>query len=100
MAENRKEKPPRRQRLTFEEAFVRLEETVKALEAGGLTLEQATRLYEEGMRLARHCNELLSDAELRVTRLQTSFGEQMQFVEEEPGPPGGEAPGANPKDEA
>ena len=47
---------------------------------GGLTLEQTTRLYEEGLRLARICSELLSAAELRITRIQTSFGEQMRFL--------------------
>ena len=68
---------------TFEEAFTRLEETVQALEAGSLTLTEATRLYEEGMRLARVCNELLSATELRITRLQSSFGEQMRFLADE-----------------
>ena len=70
---------------TFEEAFTRLEETVQALEAGSLTLTEATRLYEEGMRLARISNELLSSAELKITRLQTAFGEQMRLLTEEKG---------------
>lgn len=65
---------------TFEEAFTGLEETVQAMEAGSLTLTEATSLYEEGMRLARVCNELLSATELRITRLQSSFGEQMRFL--------------------
>lgn len=69
--------------LSFEEAFRLLEEKVQALEAGGLTLEKATQLFEEGMRLARLCNELLSSAELKVTRLRTAFGEQMRFLEGE-----------------
>ena len=69
--------------LSFEEAFTCLEKTVQALEAGGLTLEDATRLFEEGMHLARLCNELLSATELKVTRLQTAFGEQMRFMEKE-----------------
>ena len=79
MAEKEPRRSPR-ERLTFEDAFNRLEETVQALEAGGLTLAEATRLYEEGMRLARVCNELLSATELRITRLQSSFGEQMRFL--------------------
>lgn len=71
--------------LTFEAAYRRLEETVQALEAGGLTLDEATGLYAEGARLARVCNELLSGAELRITRLQTSLGEQMRFIQDAPG---------------
>ena len=68
---------------TFEEAFTGLEETVRALETGGLTLTEATGLYEEGMRLARVCNEVLSATQLRITRLQSSFGEQMRFLADE-----------------
>ncbi|MSQ11747.1 MAG: exodeoxyribonuclease VII small subunit [Dehalococcoidia bacterium] len=67
-------------RASFEDAFSRLEQTVQALESGGLTLEEATRLYEEGMRLARQCNELLSATELKIRRLQTAYGLQIQMV--------------------
>ena len=68
----------------FEEAFVQLRETVEALEAGGLTLEEATHLFDQGMRLAKSCNALLTAAELKITRLQRSFGEQMAMVGETP----------------
>jgi exodeoxyribonuclease VII small subunit len=70
----------RRPRASFEEAFTRLEDTVQKLEVGGLSLEDATRLYEEGMRLARQCNEMLNATELRIKRLQTSYGLQMEMV--------------------
>jgi exodeoxyribonuclease VII small subunit len=68
---------------TFESAFTRLEETVRRLEAGKLSLDEATRLYEEGMRLATKCSELLSQAELRISRLQTQFAAQMALVQED-----------------
>ena len=58
---------------SFEEAFRRLEEAVARLEEGGLPLEEALALYEEGMRLAQGCQELLDQAELRITRLQEAF---------------------------
>lgn len=66
--------------LSFEDAFTQLRETVQALEAGNLSLDDATRLFDKGMRLAKTCNELLSAAELRITRLQRSFGEQMAMI--------------------
>ena len=71
---------------TFEEAYTKLEEMVKALEAGGVPLEEATRLFQEGMRLARVCHQHLSATELKITHLQRSFGEQMTFSgkDEEP----------------
>ena len=70
---------------TFEAAYQELEKTVQALESDGLSLDQATKLYEEGTRLAKADNELLSVAELRITRLQTSVGEQMRFMDNNPG---------------
>lgn len=55
--------------LSFEEAFERLEAAVAALQDGQLPLERALQYYEEGMKLAQHCNELLQKAELRVQQL-------------------------------
>ena len=68
--------------LTFEQALERLDSTVQALESGGLSLEEATRLYEEGIKLARMCSEALASAELRITRIRTAHGEQMRFLAE------------------
>ena len=67
--------------LTFEQAMARLDDAVKALEAGGLPLSDATGLFEDGMKLARLCSEMLASAELRITRIQTAYGEQMRMVE-------------------
>ena len=58
---------------SFEELFQRLEQAVGKLEEGGLPLDEALALYEEGMRLAQRCQEMLDQAELRVTRLQEAF---------------------------
>ena len=68
--------------LTFEQALERLDGTVEALESGGLSLEESTRLYEEGIGLARLCSEALASAELRITRIRTAHGEQMRFLAE------------------
>ena len=75
------------QEPSFEEAYTRLGETVRALESGELTLEAATGLYEEGMLLVQLCNRRLSDAELRMTRLRdahaTEAGDEPLFPDEE-----------------
>lgn len=55
--------------LSFEEAFAQLETAVSALQDGQMPLEEALRHYEEGMKLAQYCNELLQKAELRVQQL-------------------------------
>ena len=58
--------------LTFEEAFEQLEAAVEALQDGQMPLERALHFYEEGMKLAQHCNDLLEKAELRVQQLRVT----------------------------
>jgi exodeoxyribonuclease VII small subunit len=65
---------------TFENSFSELEEVVRKLEAGGLSLDDSTKLFELGMKLASKCNEILSSSELKITRLQANFAEQMNLV--------------------
>ena len=74
-----------RESLSFEQAVNRLDETVRALESGGIPLDEAMKLFESGMQLARLCSEMLASAELRITRIQTAYGEQMSMLEEAPG---------------
>lgn len=59
--------------LSFEDAFQGLSATVESLEAGGLTLAEATARYEEGMSLVRRCNQLLNEAELKVKQLKDTY---------------------------
>ena len=56
--------------LSFEEAFRRLSEMAESLEQGGLTLDEATARYEEGMSLVQRCNQLLNEAELKISNLK------------------------------
>ena len=87
MPDNKRDAETEMGDLSFEQAISRLDETVQAMEAGGLSLTDATRLFEEGMKLARVCNEMLANAELRITRIQTAYGEQMRMLEHEGGRP-------------
>ncbi|HEX9133931.1 MAG TPA: exodeoxyribonuclease VII small subunit [Ktedonobacteraceae bacterium] len=57
---------------SFEEAFAQLEAAVEALQDGQMPLERALHYYEEGMKLAQHCNDLLEKAELRVQQLRVT----------------------------
>jgi exodeoxyribonuclease VII small subunit len=66
----------------FEALYKRLEETVAKLEQGNLTLEESISLYEEGMKLAQRSQELLTAAELRITRLQESYSNGPSIAEE------------------
>jgi exodeoxyribonuclease VII small subunit len=65
--------PREAKRDTFEQLYVKLEEHVGKLEQGGLALEDAIALYEEGMRLARECQQRLDEAELKIVKLREAF---------------------------
>ena len=55
---------------SFEEVFATLEEVVAHLEDGRLPLAESVACYELGVRLAERCERFLSEAELRVSRLE------------------------------
>jgi exodeoxyribonuclease VII small subunit len=54
---------------TFEELYAELDETVRQLEAGDLSLAESLALFERSIKLAEQCNALLDRAELRVRQL-------------------------------
>lgn len=57
-------------KLTFEQAIMRIDEIVKTLEKGDAPLEQSLSLFEEGTSLIKFCGKLLDSAEQKVVRLQ------------------------------
>jgi len=50
----------------FEDALNKLEKIVSRLEEGDISLEESLKLFEEGIRLSRFCNQKLDEAEKRV----------------------------------
>ena len=54
---------------SFEEGLSRLEEIVKAMEEGKLSLDESMALYEEGVKLAAACKGRLNLARNKVTML-------------------------------
>lgn len=55
---------------TFEEALAELERIAEEIERGQIGLEESIDRYEEGMKLVRHCRDVLSKAEHRIQELQ------------------------------
>lgn len=55
--------------LGYEQARDELTEVVRALEAGGLGLNESVALWERGESLARRCEEQLAGARERVQRV-------------------------------
>jgi exodeoxyribonuclease VII small subunit len=61
----------------FESALKSLEDIVARLEGGDLTLDEALKLFEEGVKVSRFCNSKLEEAERKVEVLVKSADGQM-----------------------
>lgn len=53
----------------FEQAIVELEDIVKQLQAGDLSLDESMEKFKVGMELANLCNTQLQQAEKSITML-------------------------------
>jgi exodeoxyribonuclease VII small subunit len=60
----KKPEPPKK--AEFERSLARLEEVVRRLESPHLSLDEAMKLFEEGVVLSRECQKQLEEAEGRV----------------------------------
>ncbi len=59
---------------SFEDALKHLEDIVHELEGAGLTLDEALRKFETGVKLSRFCHRRLDDAEMRIEELVEGEG--------------------------
>ncbi len=50
----------------FEQAMARLEAIVAELEKGELSLDESLKIFEEGVRLSKHCLKVLEEAERKI----------------------------------
>lgn len=66
--------------LDFEAALAELDTVVTRMESGDLSLEDSLAAFERGIRLTRHCQSALENAELRVKQL-TADGDLVDFAE-------------------
>lgn len=60
---------------SFENKMQDLEKIVKDLEKGDLSLEESVKIFEKGMKISKECNEILEEAEKRITILLNNNGE-------------------------
>ena len=69
----------------FEEVMQDLENIASELEKGDLDVDQSVAKFEEGMKLAKQCNNILEKAEKRITiLLQDGDGlKEENFIQEE-----------------
>ena len=58
------------EKVTYENAILRLDEIVRFMERGDAPLEEALKLFEEGAGLIALCNRMLDEAEQTVVKLK------------------------------
>lgn len=62
----------------FEKAILELEERVKRLEEGEITLEESINEYKKGMDLAAYCMEVLKKAEQEIYVYEASHYKKLE----------------------
>ena len=63
-----------KEKQAFEEDIKKLEKIVDELSNGKLTLAESLKKYEEGIKLAQDCSEVLNDAQRKVEILMKKEG--------------------------
>ncbi|MBQ5810760.1 MAG: exodeoxyribonuclease VII small subunit [Clostridia bacterium] len=58
--------------MTFEEKIARLEQIVETLESGKCPLEEATALFDEGIKLSADCDKVLQSAMQKITDISAA----------------------------
>lgn len=59
---------------TLEQSFDKLEELVDTLENGNVSLDESFKIYQEGIKLIKNCNQQLDKVEKQITVLNDGEG--------------------------
>ena len=70
-----------KENITFEEALQKLQNAVNKLENGEIKLDEAFKMFEEGIKYAKICENKLSDIEEKVAKILKD-GNKEDFIEE------------------
>lgn len=68
---------------SFEQSIKRLEKIVETLEEGSVPLEDALKMYEEGVMLSKQCLEKLNQAELKLKKLSKDINGNFELFEQD-----------------
>lgn len=60
---------PAKKKLSFEDALKQLDQTVKQMESGELSLDESLKAFEGGIALVRDCQAQLDSAEQKIQTL-------------------------------
>lgn len=63
-----------KEKAVFEEDLKKLQKIVEELSGGKITLGESLKKYEEGVRLAKSCSQVLAEAQRKVELLMKKDG--------------------------
>lgn len=69
--------------MNFEEQNLRLQEIIKLLEKNDTSIEEGTKLYEEGVKIAKDCYNILTTNKGKVTILKQELDEISNLSDED-----------------
>lgn len=64
--------------LKFEQAVEKIEQIIERIESGEVDLGQCLEQYESGVKLVKHCNQILQHVEKKVAQLSVDADGQLQ----------------------
>lgn len=67
-----------KEKMSIEETFAKLEDTITQLEKDDISLEDSLKAYEQGMEYIKSCNEAIDKAEKKVLVIREN-GELDEF---------------------
>lgn len=63
------------QSQSFEKKLEQLSSVIEKMEQTDVGLEESLKLYENGIKLTRECQKIISDAELKIEQLMEKSSE-------------------------
>lgn len=61
--------------LSFEKAFCELKEIAEKLDDNSISLDESLKLFEEGIKLSKYCNDILTKARKKIDKLRNDEAE-------------------------
>ena len=71
--------------MKFEDNFKSLEDTVRRMESGELSLDEMIASFEKGRKLATECQKELESIRLKIEKVTSSGAQAVKIVENEAG---------------
>lgn len=68
------------EKFVYEQGVAELEEIVRQLSQGQVTLEESLKLYTRGVELANLCGKRLSEVEQTIKQINLQNGSEEQFI--------------------